>query len=128
MTFRLFTLSALVLAQIGVAPADAQQSNEAVTLSVGAFKMIGLNENPSTGYRWQLDRAQSSNLAIVRVIDAGYKPSLSGLVGAPGSHQWRIEARAAGTARVVFSYSRPWEHRTPAESHVVEVNAGRGHN
>jgi predicted secreted protein len=126
---RLLIATALLLAQIGVAPSGAQAaspSNETVSLSVGAAKTIVLIENPSTGYRWQLDTAQSSNLAIVRVIDTGYQAGRNGLIGAPGSHRWQIEARAPGTASIVFVYSRPWEHGAPAETHVVEVNVTPG--
>ena len=129
MTLRLFTLSALLFAQIGVMPAGAQavsQSNETIALSVGASETIALRENPSTGYAWQLDTTQSSNLAIVRVIDAGYQAVQGGQMGAAGSHWWRIEARAPGTAKIVFAYSRPWEHEAPAKSHAVEVNVTGG--
>ena len=110
--FRLSTLSALLLVQIGVMPAGAQaasQSNEAVSLSVGASETIVLSENPASGYMWQLDTAQSSNLAIVRVIDTGYQPSQSGQMGGAGSHWWQIEARVPGTARK--SCSRIHGHR-----------------
>ena len=129
MTFRLFTLSALLFAQIGVMPAGAQavsQSSETISLSVGASETIALSEKPLTGYEWQLDTTQSSNLAIVRVIDVGYQPSQSGQMAAAGSHWWQIEARAAGTARIVFAYSRPSEHEAPAKSHAVEVNVTGG--
>ncbi len=126
MTFRLFTLSAIILAQIGVMSARAQQSDETITMSVGASKMIALSENPSTGYSWQLNSTHSSNLTIIRVIDAGYQPGQSGVIGAPGSHHWQIQARVPGMARIVFSYSRPWEHAAPAKSHSVEVNVTRG--
>jgi len=129
MTLRLSTLSALLLVQIGVMPAGAQaasQSNETISLSVGASETIALSENPSTGYEWQLDTTQSSNLAIVRVVDAGYQAVQGGQMGAAGSHWWRIEAWAPGTARIVFAYSRPWEHEAPAKSHAVEVNVTGG--
>ena len=97
MTLRFFALSAFLFAQIGVMPAGAQavsQSNETISLSVGASETIALSENPSTGYQWQLDTTQSSNLAIVRVIDAGYQAVQGGQMGAAGSHWWQIEARA----------------------------------
>ncbi len=127
MTLRLLTLAALVLAEIGATPAGAQPSKEAITMSVGASKLIVLSENPSTGYKWQLNASQSSNLTIVRVIDAGYNPGQSGLIGAPGSHRWQMQARAAGRARIVFAYSRPWERGAPlAKRHVVEVNITNG--
>ncbi len=129
MTLRLFALSALLFAQVGVMPAGAQavsQSNETISLSVGASETIALSENPSIGYEWQLDTTQSSNLAIVRVIDVGYQASQSGQMAAAGSHWWQIEARAPGTARIAFAYSRPSEHEAPAKSHVVEVNVTGG--
>jgi predicted secreted protein len=126
MTLQLFALSALVLAQPGIMPAHAQQSNETITLPVGASKTIALNENPSTGYKWQRNNAESSNLTIVRVIDAGYQPGQSGLIGAPGSHRWQLETLAPGTAKIVFAYSRPWEHGAPAKSHVVQIKIERG--
>ena len=62
MTLRLFTVSALLFAQIGAMPAGAQavsQSNETIALSVGASETIALRENPSTGYQWQLDRRKA---------------------------------------------------------------------
>ena len=129
MTLRFFALSALLFAQIGILPAGAQavsRSNETIALSVGASETIALGENPSTGYEWQLSTTQSSNLAIVGVVDVGYQPSQSGQMAAAGSHWWQIEARAPGTARVVFAYSRPGEHAAPAKSHTVEVNITGG--
>ncbi len=129
MTLRFFALSALLFVQIGVLPAGAQavsQSNETIALSVGASDTIALRENPSTGYQWQVDTTESSNLVIVRVTDAGYQAVQGGQMGAAGSHWWRIEGRAPGTARIVFAYLRPWEHEAPAKSHTVEVSVTGG--
>jgi predicted secreted protein len=81
-----------------------------------------LRENPSTGFKWRLNKAQSTHLGIVHVIDRGYQAGQNGLIGAPGSRRWEITARAPGTASAVFTYARPWEHRPPAETHVVRVN------
>jgi inhibitor of cysteine peptidase len=129
MTLRLFISSVLALAQIGLAAADAHaasRSNQTLSLSVGASKTIVLSENPSTGYAWQVDTAGSSNLAIVRVNDAGYQPGQNGLIGAAGSHRWQIEAQAPGTAKIVFAYARAWEHVAPAKTHIVEVKVTQG--
>jgi predicted secreted protein len=129
MTLRLFILSVTALAQIGLVAADAHaaaRGNRTMSLSVGASKTIVLSENPSTGYAWQVDTAGSSNLAIVRVNDAGYQPGQNGLIGAPGAHRWQIEAQAPGTAKIVFAYARAWEHVAPAKSHVVQVDVSQG--
>lgn len=128
MSLPLFALLAALLVQVGATPAAAQigtQDNDILSLPIGASKIISLSENPSTGYRWQLDRTRSSNLAIVRVSDAGYQQSQSGLIGAPGTRRWQIEALGLGTARIVFGYSRPWEHEAPTRSYAVTVNIRR---
>src|ERR1700723_3128063 len=129
MILRLFISSVLALVQIGLAAADAHAASRSIqtlSLSVGASRTIVLSENPSTGYAWQLDPAGSSNLAIVRVNDAGYQAGQSGLLGAPGAHRWQIEALAPGTARIVFAYARAWEHVAPAKSHIIQVNVTQG--
>lgn len=117
-----------LLAVAGVTPAHAQaqpQTIQIVSLSPGASTTIVLRENPSTGFRWRLNLARSTNLAIIRVTDRGYQAAASGLIGAPGSHRWEIKARAPGDASVVFIYTRSWEHKPPAETHVVQVNVSR---
>jgi predicted secreted protein len=85
-----------------------------------------LNNDHASGksieFKWRLNTAQSTNLAIIRVIDRGYQAAQSGLMGSPGSHRWEIKARAPGTASVVFAYARPWEHGPPAETHVIQVS------
>jgi inhibitor of cysteine peptidase len=118
-----------VLAVAGGAPATAHaqpQASQTISLSPGASITIVLRENPSTGFKWRLNKAQSTDLGIIHVIDRGYQVSQNGLIGAPGSRRWEIRARAPGTASVVFTYARPWEHRppaeAPAETHVVQVN------
>lgn len=115
---------ALPLLLAGPAPGQTQTPSPdegKVSLSVGASTTIVLGENRSTGYAWRLDPAKSTNLAIVRVIDRGYRAEESGLLGAAGSHRWQITARAAGTARVVFTYARSWESGAPATTKTVDV-------
>jgi inhibitor of cysteine peptidase len=101
------------------------QTTQTVALSPGASTTIVLRENPSTGFRWRLNTEQSTYLGLVRVIDRGYQAGQSGLIGAPGTHCWEIEARTRGTASVVFTYARLWERKLPAETHVVQVNIAR---
>lgn len=121
---RLSILFAFLLALLLPMPVGAEatsQSSETIQLAVGAEKPITLSENPSAGYSWHIDKAESSNLAAVRISDAGYHPGASHLIGAPGTHSWQIEALAPGKARIVFDYFRSWEHFAPARRHTVEV-------
>jgi inhibitor of cysteine peptidase len=104
--------------------AQASAADQTLRLTVGQSASIELQENPSTGYRWGLDATAGSNLSILRISDRGFSERNGGrrLVGAPGIHRWDIEAVAAGTARVVFVYRRPWEDKA-ARRHEVAVTA-----
>jgi len=102
----------------------ATLSDETIHLAPGAVATVALSENPSTGYRWQINQEQSANLAVVQISDAGYEPSSSRRIGAPGMHRWRVKASANGTARIVFDYLRPWEHGAPARRHTVRIEIG----
>jgi len=97
-----------------------------LSLAVGAAQAIEFVENPSTGYVWRFDRAASENPAIVRVGEGGFTPSGGEpdrpLVGAPGQRHFRVEAVAAGRARLVFVEERPWEKR-PVQRRSVEILA-----
>ncbi|MHB8885778.1 MAG: protease inhibitor I42 family protein [Methylovirgula sp.] len=129
MSFRPTIMGTLLLALTGGVAAGAQgtsQSAETIRLSVGTTRTVALKENPSTGYRWHLNAAESANLAALRISDAGYHQGRSShLAGAPGMHRWRIEGRTQGAARITFDYSRPWEHVAPARRHVVHVEITR---
>jgi predicted secreted protein len=111
-----FVLSVLLC--IGVANAAPDES---VSSAIGAVKTVTLSENTTTGYRWQINKGQSANLAIVQIGDAGHQQSGSGRIGAAGTHRWRIKALAVGRARIVFDYVRPWEHTAPARRHTLVV-------
>jgi inhibitor of cysteine peptidase len=102
----------------------ATLSDETVRLLPGAVTTVALSENPSTGYRWQINQEQSSNLAVVQVNDAGYERSSSPRIGAPGMHRWLVKALANGIAQIVFDYARPWEHGAPARRHTVRIEIG----
>jgi inhibitor of cysteine peptidase len=106
-----------------IAPAAAQESRT-VRLAAGASTTISLSENPSTGYRWQLNTQASRNLAFVTVADAGFAAGASGLLGAPGTRRFSITGRQPGTAVAVFDYRRSWEHVAAIRRHIVTIAIG----
>ncbi len=103
------------------APLRAAEERETIHLAVGSSATIALTENPSTGYRWRLDQAASTDLSLVEISDAGFEAGGGKLVGAPGTRRFRIVARGAGAAVAVFEYLRPWEHVAPIHRHVVDI-------
>ncbi|MCC4770540.1 hypothetical protein FXV91_10195 [Methanosarcina sp. DH2] len=76
---------------------------------------LRLQENPTTGYSWELNLSQGLSL----VSDEYYTPeSEEGeepLVGAGGVHLWEIKADSEGNQQVMAIYKRSWENETGTE-------------
>jgi inhibitor of cysteine peptidase len=73
----------------------------AVTIRPGETVEVRLAENPTTGYRWQLEPLDAD------VADA-YTAS-SAAAGAGGMRVFRVTARSAGDAEVRATLRRSWE-------------------
>jgi inhibitor of cysteine peptidase len=101
------------LVALATMPLDRGAAAEADKASaVGDNYVISLQGNPSTGYRWRLDRTRSQNLALVKVEDLGYaaaKQTGKPMVGAAATYHFRVTLLATGTANLAFEYVRPWE-------------------
>lgn len=72
---------------------------------------VNLESNPTTGFAWE--EAVISDKAVVTQASHNFaEPQTEGsepVVGAPGKDVWVFDAKAAGTATIKMSYSRPWE-------------------
>jgi len=80
-------------------------SGKTVDVPVGGNLELSLNENATTGYRWEIENV---NTRIVEVKDGEYKPS-SGGVGGGGSKHWSLKAIAPGKTECQLKLWRPWE-------------------
>lgn len=114
-------LICLILAAIPTAvyakPSTASQliiteadNGKTINVKQGQTFSLKLNENPSTGYSWQLEL--SSGLKLLS--DKYYSSQSSGtngriFVGAGGYHLWVIQAKNKGSQQVEATYERPWE-------------------
>ena len=116
-----FAPIALLLLVVLLQPRAIQAAEQSMKLALGQRAEVQLEENPTTGYRWQIDRTKSDNLTIARIDDLGFSAREgSPRVGASGTHRWSIEGVAAGKARIVFEYLRPWE-KTAVRRHEISV-------
>jgi inhibitor of cysteine peptidase len=87
-----------------------------IDLKKGHAFYLKLNENPSTGYSWQLSLSNGLNLLSDRYYP--FESAKSGknfVVGAGGFHLWKIEAAAEGGQQVTAIYKRSWEPETGRE-------------
>jgi predicted secreted protein len=88
-------------------------------LTEGQELVIELDGNPSTGYTWEVTRADGR---ILRQIgETEFQPQ-SQLLGAPGKQVLRFEAIGAGQTDLELVYHRPWEtHIAPLNTFSVQV-------
>lgn len=87
------------------------QNNATVTLSVGSRITITLDENPTTGYRWNV----TSSAGLQYVNETFIAPETE-VVGAGGVHRWQYVAAEPGSAEFTAIYRRPWEEATGNET------------
>lgn len=95
-------------------------NGNSIDLKNGHAFYLKLNENPSTGYSWQLSLSNGLNLLSDKYHP--FESSKSGknfVVGAGGFHLWRIKAEAEGSQQVKAVYKRPWEPETGREQTFI---------
>lgn len=86
-------------------------NNETVTVSTGSEITISLDENPTTGYEWNV----TSSAGLEYVNDTYIVPETE-LVGAGGMHVWQYLAAEEGAAEFTAINKRPWEETTGNET------------
>lgn len=87
-------------------------NNETVTLPAGSEIAIRLDENPTTGFSWNV----TSSAGLEYVNDTYIAPETE-LVGAGGGvHVWQYLAAEPGAAEFTAIYKRPWEETTGNET------------
>jgi inhibitor of cysteine peptidase len=118
-TSRFIPLVALILLSVCVSGckrtaltinADKSYDGRSIELRVGDGVKLSLDENPTTGYRWEF--VTKPEPVCVMVSDL-YIANQGGAVGSGGVHDWAFRAVSVGTGTVNLAYRRPWEKDTP---------------
>ena len=79
---------------------------------------VSVDENPTTGYRWNQKIADES---IVKLAKDDYiAPQSNGMVGAGGTRAFTYTAVAPGKTTIVLNYERSWE-KSPIKTLTVAV-------
>ncbi|MCU4413805.1 protease inhibitor I42 family protein [Acinetobacter sp. WU_MDCI_Axc73] len=91
-----------------------QSCPESLNLKVGEDLVFIASENPSTGYRWQLEQP----LSLFKIEDRFEAvKTAKPMVGLGGQRSFRFKAEKTGTALIKLVYQRPWERdQIPARS------------
>jgi inhibitor of cysteine peptidase len=82
---------------------DERANGARVNLVMGAEAALQLPENPTTGYRWQVEADGAPALALT---GDRYEPPARARPGATGRHVWRFRAVARRTGVIRLAYRR----------------------
>jgi predicted secreted protein len=88
------------------------------TVTVGDRVAIELAENPTTGYRWQVD----VDAAKARVVDDEFR-SDSDAMGAPGRRLLTFDVLQAGEIDLRLHYARSWDMENAEGEFAVTLQA-----
>jgi inhibitor of cysteine peptidase len=90
-----------------------------ISLEKGETFYLRLEENPTTGYSWELNLSPGldnvSGMYYPPASEKGEQP----LVGAGGVHLWEIKAASEGDQQVTAVYRRSWENETGEEDKFI---------
>lgn len=86
---------------------------------VGEEFQIVLTSNPTTGFRWTLEKRLDKNK--INLVSSDYIPDKPQLVGSGGNEVWVFKAVKSGKAKIFFEYSRPWEKGKVAERKIYNI-------
>ena len=86
-------------------------SNSTAIVTKDTTFVLMLDENPNTGFQWNLTHTDG-----LTVIDDKFIPANSSLIGAGGIHAWEIMAIGHGGQSLNATYYRPWENATENET------------
>ncbi|MCM1987125.1 protease inhibitor I42 family protein [Methanococcoides seepicolus] len=87
-----------------------EANSSEISLKVGDSIVLKLNENPSTGYSWDLSLPEG----IVLVKDEFVGPD-EPMPGAGGVHEWILKAVSEGNYQINAIYKRSWDNVTGEE-------------
>jgi inhibitor of cysteine peptidase len=90
-----------------------EQNGATVNVNTGAIITVKLQENPTTGFSWNLTTTPG-----LQVMNDTYKPmyTTGKMVGSGGTHIWDISAVATGEQKIKAVYMRSWEPTTTNET------------
>jgi len=97
---------------------DEHNAGERIDAGVDDRIELVLTENPTTGFRWEIERPND----VVAVESDEFVPPSEVRPGAAGERHVTFRAAAPGTARVTLRLRRAWEPPEKAEqSYDVDV-------
>ena len=95
-------------------------AGKAITLTTGQILEVTLEGNPSTGYTWELEKADLKALRLEG--EPQFTAANKNVVGGSGTLTLRFTAVAAGQEALKLVYHRSWEVGVdPLKTYAVTI-------
>jgi inhibitor of cysteine peptidase len=94
---------------------DQTQNNGLAEAVAGDSFRLQLGENPTTGYRWHL---QKDGAPVLRTVEDSFERSPGG-IGGGGTRYWIFSAEQPGTAALSIELRRSWEPQPVSSFNIV---------
>ena len=95
------------MSEVTLSEAD---SGKSISLVAGDTMIVRHNENPTTGYRWAVERGDNR---IIALRHCDYERAQDSAVGAGGQRVLVLEARRSGSVHLSLQLRREWEREKP---------------
>ena len=84
----------------------ATETGQSVRVGRDDVIVIKLPENPTTGYRWDVDRIDQ---AVLNLEASTFSGPQGAAVGAAGTREIRVRPKAAGRGSIHLKNARAWD-------------------
>lgn len=82
-----------------------EDNKKKLKLKVGEELELNLPENPTTGYRWEIQETDDMKLQLQKMT---FQVEPGKAMGAEGARNWVFKAIQAGDVKLRLNHWRPW--------------------
>jgi inhibitor of cysteine peptidase len=82
------------------------EHDKSIEAQVGDRIIVSLDENPTTGFRWAIDKSDDD---VVALVSSEYAVASGSRMGGGGQRVVTFKARQAGVAAIHLKLWREWE-------------------
>lgn len=107
------------MARIDLGPGDAGSTRSA---AVGDQVILALAETPTSGYRWAIERFDTS---VLESAGDEFQPPGTRALGAAGIHRWTFRVVGTGTTGIRLVLRRAWEPDSIVDSWEATLSTHR---
>ena len=99
---------------------NQEYNNKTLDVRIGDFVLIGLEENPTTGYLWRVEQTEKQ---IISIEDSKFRASGNGIGAGGVLEPFFLKYVSPGTSKISCRLKRGWEGgHNPIKQFQVFIN------